>query len=36
MPSVLPSLIRLESEHSSQLCCADAFSVSIAMTRGME
>jgi hypothetical protein len=26
---------RLESEHSSQLCCADAFSVNIAMIRAM-
>jgi hypothetical protein len=26
----------VESEHSSQLCCADAFSVTIAMTWAME
>jgi len=26
----------IESKHSSQLCCADAFSVNIAMTRAME
>jgi hypothetical protein len=29
------ALLHIESEHSSQLCCADAFSVNIAMIRAM-